>query len=101
MFSLVGMRIEPHPALLRGAQIRIALQPPGGAPPITLRAEVARDDGPRGLVLRFLALSPSTQLGIERMLDAAAEVERTRSARAAQPERVVLGTLLEGAATAG
>lgn len=100
-FSLGGMRVEPHPALQRGAQIRIALQPPGGAPPVLLRADVTRDDGPRGLVLRFLALSASTKLAIERILDAATEVERTRDARAAKGERVVLGTLIEGSPAGG
>jgi hypothetical protein len=100
-FSLGGMRVEPHPALQRGAQIRIALQPPGGAPSVILRAQVTRDDGPRGLVLRFLALSPSTKLAIERMLDAATEIERTRNARAARGERVVLGTLIEGSPAGG
>jgi hypothetical protein len=100
-FSPGGMRVEPHPALQRGAQIRIALQPPGGAPPVMLRAEVTRDDGPRGLVLRFLALSPSTKLAIERILDAATEIERTRNARAAKGERVVLGTLIDGSPASG
>ena len=99
--SLGGMRVEPHPALQRGAPIRIALQPPGGASPVMLRAEVTRDDGPRGLLLRFLALSPSTKLAIERMLDAAAEIERTRHARAAKDERVVLGTLIEAPPASG
>ena len=92
--SLGGMRIEPHPQLARGAQLRLALQPPGGAPPVTLAAEVARDDGERGLVLRFVAVSPITRLALERILDAAAEVERTRRTRAAD-ERLVLGTLVE------
>jgi len=93
--SLGGMRIEPHPRLARGALVRLALQPPGGAPPVLLEAEVARDDGERGLVLRFVGVSPTTRLALERMLDAAADVERTRRARAAREERIVLGTLFE------
>ncbi len=100
-FSLGGMRVEPHPRLQRGAEVRIALQPPGGAPPVTLLAKVARDDGPRGLVLRFLAPTPSVRLALERMLDAAAEIERTRHARAMRDERVVLGTLIDGAPVGG
>ena len=93
--SLGGMRIEPHPRLARGAQLRLALQPPGGAALVTLRAEVARDDGERGLVLRFLAPPASTRLALERMLDAAHEIERTTRNRKAREERVVLGTLVE------
>ncbi len=93
--SLGGMRVEPHPRLTRGAELQLALQPPGGAPTVKLRAEVTRDDGERGLVLRFLAVSPAVRLALERMLDAASEIERTRRNRAAREERVVLGTLVE------
>lgn len=92
--SLGGMRIEPHPRIARGAFLRLALQPPGGAPPVLLEAEVARDDGERGLVLRFVAVSPTTRLALERMLDAAADIERTRRTQAAREERIVLGTLV-------
>ena len=99
--SLGGMRIEPHPRLVRGAAFQIALQPPGGAPPVTLRAEVARDDGERGLVLRFLSPSASAQLALERLLDATAEVERTRRTHAAREDRVVLGALVEAPLTSG
>ncbi len=93
--SLGGMRVEPHPRLVRGTEVQLALQPPGGAPPVKLSAEVARDDGERGLVLRFIAPSPAVLLALERMLDAASEIERTRRNRASQEERVVLGTLVE------
>jgi len=93
--SLGGMRIEPHPRLTRGARMRLALQPPGGAPPVLLEAEVARDDGERGLVLRFVAVAPAASLALERMLDAAADVARIRRTRAAHEDRVVLGTLVE------
>jgi hypothetical protein len=94
------MRVEPHPRLARGARLRLALQPPGGAPPLLLEAEVARDDGERGLVLRFLAVSASARLALERMLDAAADVERTRRTQAAREERLVLGTLVEAGESA-
>jgi hypothetical protein len=96
--SLGGMRIEPHPRLTRGADLHVVLQPPGGAPPVTVRAEVARDDGERGLVLRFVSPPPAVQRALERMLDAAAEIERTQRTRSARDERVVLGTLVEAEA---
>ncbi len=92
-----GMRIEPHPRLAHGAALRIALQPPGGASPVLVRAEIARDEGARGLVLRFLAPSTATSNAIDRMLAAAAEVERTRGERDEPEERLVLGTLVETA----
>jgi hypothetical protein len=93
--STGGMRIEPHPRLARGATLRVALQPPGGAPPVLVRAEVARDEGARGLVLRFVSPSTPTTAAIDRMLVAAAEVERTCGARDEPEERLVLGTLVE------
>jgi len=93
--SLGGMRIEPHPRLVRGAETQLALQPPGGALPILLRAEVVRDEGKRGLVLRFRAFSTTAKRALACMLEAAAEVERTRCTRDARSERVALGRLVE------
>jgi hypothetical protein len=93
--SLGGMRIEPHPRLVRGADTQLALQPPGGALPILLRAEVVRDEGERGLVLRFRALSTTAKRALACMLEAAAEVERMPCTRDARSERVVLGRLVE------
>jgi hypothetical protein len=93
--SLGGMRIEPHPRLVRGAEAQLALQPPDGALPILLQAEVVRDEGERGLVLRFRALSTTAKRALECMLEAAAEVERTPCTRDARSERVALGRLVE------
>jgi hypothetical protein len=92
--SVGGMRVESHPNLRRGAEVLLALQPQGGGPPVTLRAEVARDEGERGLVLRFVALSTTARRTIERMLAAAAEIEHTRPTRDAEDERVVMSTLV-------
>ena len=92
--SLRGMRIEPHPRVHVGAKLRLALQPPGGAEPALLDAEVARDEGARGLILRFAEATRSAQHAIERMLAAGAEIERTSHERGDEG-RVVLSTLLE------
>jgi hypothetical protein len=92
-----GLRAEPHPRLARGAVVQLALQPPGGALPVMLRAEVARDDGERGLVLRFHALSTTAKRALESMLEGAPEVEHTQLARNARNGRIALGTLLEEA----
>jgi hypothetical protein len=91
--SLRGMRIEPHPRLRVGAKLRLALQPPG-APPVLLDAEVARDEGARGLILRFAEATQSARHAIERMLAAGAEIERTGRERG-DDGRVVLSTLVE------
>jgi hypothetical protein len=90
--SLGGMRIEPHPRLARGAELELALQPPGGREPVLLRADVARDDGERGLVLRFRTLSREARLAIERILEGAAEVARTPSSASEREQPIVLGT---------
>jgi hypothetical protein len=92
--SLRGMRIEPHPRVQVGAKLRLALQPPGGAPPALLEAEVARDEGARGLILRFAEATRSAQQALVAMLEAGAEIERTDRARSGEA-RVVLSTLVE------
>src|SRR5690606_26864180 len=45
-----GMRVAPNPALRVGQPLRIALYGSPGETPLVLSAEVARDDGERGLV---------------------------------------------------
>ncbi len=96
--SVGGMRVEWHPGLVRGERVRIALQVPLDVPPIVLRAEVARDDGPRGLVLRFIDVSEGTQLAIRRVLETAVEVESLRRGRESAGDRLVLGELVREAA---
>jgi hypothetical protein len=96
--SLRGMRIEPHPRMRVGAKLRLALQPPG-APPALLDAEVARDDGPRGLILRFSEATLSAREAIERMLAAGAEIERIGREQG-DSGRVVLSTLVEATRSA-
>lgn len=92
--SLGGLRVEPHPGLARGERIRIALQAAGGEAPIVLDADVARDDGANGLVLKFVAAPESALIAIRRMLDAAGEIEQTGRARGEAGGRLVLGALL-------
>lgn len=51
--SLGGMRVAPNPALRVGQQLRVALYGSPGETPLVVATEVLRDDGERGLVLRF------------------------------------------------
>gem|GEM_PF-5901566 len=95
--SLRGMRVEPHPRVRVGSRLRLALRPPGGEPPVLLDAEVARDEGPRGLILRFSEATLAARRALERMLKAGAEIERTHHARG-EKARVVLSTLVEATA---
>ncbi|MEN8181293.1 MAG: PilZ domain-containing protein [Myxococcota bacterium] len=67
--SLEGLRVDPHPPLGPGETLRLAIyEPSAGA--VMLEAEVVRDDGERGLVLRFTALPPPTQEAVARMVSA-------------------------------
>jgi hypothetical protein len=51
--SAQGMRVESHPDLAVGARLRLALFEAGCEAPLVLDAVVIRDDGDRGLALRF------------------------------------------------
>lgn len=51
--SAEGMRVEPHPDLTMGARVRLAVYDTPHAEPLLVNALVVRDDGPRGLALRF------------------------------------------------
>jgi hypothetical protein len=99
--SLGGMRIEAHPGIARGQRLRIALQPSPAAGPIVIGAEVLRDEGPRGLVLRFVDVPESTQSALRRLLGAVAEVQRAKDDRSGESERLVLGRLLSDDTNAG
>jgi len=54
--SIGGMRVSPSPHLTRGGNVKLALHLNGGSP-LVLAARVHRDDGERGVVLRFHQLS--------------------------------------------
>lgn len=99
--SLGGMRIEPHPGLQRGQRLRVALQAPTDAEPIVLAAEVARDEGARGLALRFVDMTESAQISLRRLLDETAEIQRAKRDRSGESERLVLGRLLPGVVSGG
>jgi hypothetical protein len=55
--SRSGMRVDPHPLLAVGMNLRLAVHAETREAPLTLHAVVDRDDGERGLVLRFHDLS--------------------------------------------
>lgn len=64
-----GMRIAPNPALGVGQSLRIALYGSPGETPLVLSAEVARDDGERGLLLRFASVSDGARRYLDKLLD--------------------------------
>jgi hypothetical protein len=64
-----GMRIEPCPGLHVGDRIQIAIEAGGRAEPIVARARVLRDDGPRGLALRFEEIETWSARRLEGLLE--------------------------------
>lgn len=63
-----GMRIEPGLEASVGDTLRLALPLDAGETPLVVEARVARDDGERGLVLRFENLSEPADMRLKRML---------------------------------
>jgi hypothetical protein len=90
--SPAGIRVEPHPELVVGDVVKLALYDAACDSSLTVEAEVARDDGPRGLWLRFAALDAEVERGLASILARAPQLE---SSAAAPGEALVVGELLE------
>jgi len=73
--STGGMRVDPHPDLRVGAELRLALHLGVQPEPLLVRARVERDDGEDGLLLLFHALAPEDRTGLERALSLLPVVE--------------------------
>ncbi len=67
--SIGGMRVAPNPALRVGQQLRVALYGSPGETPLVVATEVFRDDGDRGLVLRFDGSDAGARRYLAKMLD--------------------------------
>jgi hypothetical protein len=66
--SRKGMRVEPTPSLALGSELQIALHVAGQDTPLVVDVRVHRDDGARGLVLRFVDLPEGVSGYLDRML---------------------------------
>ena len=73
--SLGGIRVEAHPALGLGDRIHLALYDTLTREPLTVTAEVVRDDGERGLGLRFLDLDVAASEQVQRIVGTLPMVE--------------------------
>jgi hypothetical protein len=67
--SAGGMRIQPHPDVAVGDELRIALHVRAHEKPLTVNARVIRDDGERGLVLAFHDLDEAAEIYLRRMVN--------------------------------
>jgi hypothetical protein len=66
--SVGGMRVDPNPCIAVGDDVRIAVHLKVSEDPLVVRARVQRDDGERGLVLRFHELDAASRESLERMV---------------------------------
>ncbi len=73
--SLGGIRVEAHPALGLGDRVHLALYDTLTREPLTVTAEVVRDDGERGLGLRFRDLDITASERVQRIVGTLPVVE--------------------------
>jgi hypothetical protein len=78
--SHAGIRVEPHPELALGDRVKIALYDAACVSSLVVEAEVARDDGPHGLLLRFTALGAEAARELDRILARSPQLEISASA---------------------
>jgi hypothetical protein len=67
--SAGGVRVEPHPELALGDRLRLALYEAASSAPVLVEAVAVRDDGERGIVLRFRNVAPEAAAAIARMTE--------------------------------
>ncbi len=88
-----GMRVDHTEALSLGQELRIAIHVPARETPLVVEGRVDRDDGARGLVLRFAELSAGVRACLDEMLG---ELPLAASAGAADFDRPsVVSEILE------
>jgi len=73
--STGGMLVEPHPEITLGDRMRIAIYEATAGAPILVDAVAIRDDGARGVVLRFRDVSTGVACEIARVLAGAPQLE--------------------------
>ncbi len=80
--SAGGIRVDPHPMLAVGDQLRLAIYDASAKEPFVVQASVERDDDGAGLGLRFLGVEPEVLAQIEAVVDSLPAVEALRPAEA-------------------
>ncbi len=63
-----GLRVEQHPALSVGEQVRLAIPAAPPEEPVVVTARVARDDGDSGLALVFESVESGDKARLERII---------------------------------
>jgi len=89
--SLQGIRLTPHEGLAVGSHLTLALHGSSRGAPLLLEAEVVRDDGDRGLGLRFVLLSPADRDELAKLI---AELKPIESLRDREGESLVVSQVI-------
>lgn len=91
--SLSGARIAQHPALSLGSGLALAVYGRDGTSPLIVEAEVVNDNGPAGLGLRFLRLTPEKTERLQAIMDDLPDLESLDN-DSTQPDRVFVSKVL-------
>ncbi|MEM7413010.1 MAG: PilZ domain-containing protein [Myxococcota bacterium] len=67
--SVGGMRVNPTPMLCLGSDLQLAVHVGNREVPLVVRARVHRDDGEKGMVLRFHQLDAEASRYLNEMMD--------------------------------
>ncbi len=89
-----GMRVDPTTAISTGEQIRIAIEGGPGIEAVVVSASVTRDDGDRGLALRFESIEPDGEQRLEEIVRSLPAIEAPGSDAASDAEGVVMAQVL-------
>ena len=68
--SIGGMRIDSTPGFALGDRLKVAVHIRADGQPLVVSAEITRDDGPDGMALRFVDLSPAARACLDEMVGA-------------------------------
>jgi hypothetical protein len=77
--SVGGMRVDPHTGIAVGDSFELALYGAASEEPLIVEAVVERDDGDRGLALRFDKVDPATAARLERFVAGLPPIEPLRA----------------------
>jgi len=73
--STLGMRVDPHPEFVMGRRMLVAFYDSVSRGTLEISAEVVRDDGPRGIGIRFVGMDTDTAARLEQLVAALPAVE--------------------------
>jgi len=73
--SLLGMRVDPHPEFVVGRRMRVAFFDSISRGTLEISAEVVRDDGDRGMGIRFVGMDAQTAARLGELVAALPVVE--------------------------